>query len=105
MEFVETPTFTRRLTRRLNDDEFRKLEDALCRRPDAGTLIPGGNGLRKLRWGIRGRGKRGGLRVIYYWFVQESRVYLLYLFAKNEAADISPEQLRVLQRLVEEEAK
>jgi hypothetical protein len=49
MEFVETPTFTRAVTKRLTDDEFRTLEEALCERPEAGTLIPGGNGLRKLR--------------------------------------------------------
>ena len=90
---------------RLSHDEFRELEIALSKRPDAGALIPGGNGLRKLRWAAKGRGKRSGVRVIYYWFVKETRVYLLYLFAKNEAADIAPQQVRLLRRLVEEEAK
>ena len=67
MRFVETPVFTAAVTLLLADEEYRQLQIALLIRPAQGTLIRGIGGLRKLRWGARGRGKRGGVRVIYYW--------------------------------------
>jgi mRNA-degrading endonuclease RelE of RelBE toxin-antitoxin system len=66
-------------------------------------VIRGSAGLRKLRWGATGRGKRGGLRVIYYWAPDDDVIYLLYLYAKNEQGDLTPAQIRILGRLVREE--
>jgi len=105
MRFVETPIFTERLRAALPDDAYRALQVALLLRPEQGALIPGGAGLRKLRWGAPGRGKRGGLRIIYYWAPREGTVYMLYLYAKNEQGDLTPAQVRVLARLVREEFK
>jgi len=67
MRFVETPVFTAVVTALLSAEEYRELQLALLIRPEQGVLIRGSGGLRKLRWGVRGRGKRGGVRVIYYW--------------------------------------
>lgn len=72
-------------------------------RPEQGAVIPGSGGLRKLRWAGRGHGKRGGTRVIYYWFVSESVIYMLFAYAKNAAADLTPAQVKVLRQLVKEE--
>ena len=79
------------------------LQNALVIRPDIGELIPGGGGLRKIRWSAQGRGKRGGVRVIYYWAVQQDRILLLLIYAKNEMDKLSPEQLKVVRRLIEDE--
>ena len=76
---------------------------ALVLRPDAGNLIPGGGGLRKIRWGAKGRGKRGGVRVIYYWAVKQDRILMLMMYAKNEQDNLTAEQLKVLRRIIEEE--
>lgn len=67
MRFVETFVFTAVVTALLSAEEYRQLQLALLIRPEQGALIRGSGGLRKLRWGVRGRGKRGGVRVIYYW--------------------------------------
>jgi len=64
---VETPVFTNRVLDILTDDEYRELQHFLAQYPDAGDMIPGSHGLRKLRWTISGKGKRGGTRIIYYW--------------------------------------
>lgn len=99
--FVEAPLFTRLLGNYLSDDEYAALQVALAMRPDAGDLIRGSGGIRKLRWGSRGRGKRGGLRVIYYHRVSAEEVWLLTLYAKNEAADIPPDVLKQLRREID----
>ena len=105
MRFVETPVFTAALRRHLPDEEYRSLQLTLVLRPDQGRLIPRGAGLRKLRWKAEGRGKRGGLRVIYYWAVSDDACYMLYLYAKNEQGDLTAAQIRELARLVREEFK
>ena len=65
--------------------------------PDAGDVIPGSGGLRKLRWRLAGRGKRGGLRIIYYRVVSTEQIYLLYVYAKNEQTDLTRDQLETLR--------
>ncbi len=101
MEFIEAPIFTRLVHEYLDDDEFSALQWALALRPEAGAVIPGSGGIRKLRWGSKGRGKRGGLRVIYYWRSRAGQIRLLTLYAKNEAEDIPPAMLRALKKEIE----
>ena len=103
MRFIETPVFTRAIVALLDDEEYRSLQRAMLRRPEAGPLIPNSGGLRKLRWPLPGRGKRGGLRVIYYWDEPGENFSMLYAYPKNEQGDLTAQQLRVLARLVREE--
>ena len=105
MRFVETPIFTKIITRLLDDDEYRSLQIALMLRPEQGPIIRGAGGLRKVRWAKAGSGKRGGLRVIYYWAPIEKAFYMLYGYSKNEQDDLAPAQARMLGRLVREEFK
>ena len=105
MRFIETPAFTASLRRHLTDEAYRALQLALVLRPEQGAVIPGAAGLRKLRWGSVGRGKRGGLRVIYYWVPKDQVCYMLYVYAKNEQGDLTAAQTRLLARLVREEFK
>ncbi len=105
MRFVETPIFTNEVRRHLADDEYRALQLALLFRPEQGAVIPGSGGLRKIRWGARGTGKRGGYRVIYYWEKDPGVIYMLFLYRKSDQADLTTEQLRILKKLVQEEFK
>lgn len=95
--------FTAALRRHLDDDTYRALQLALVLRPAQGPIIQGGAGLRKLRWAAPGRGKRGGVRLIYHWNPTSQTFYMLYLYAKNEQGDLTAAQLKALARLVREE--
>ncbi len=97
--FVETRLFTRLVGDYLDDPSYALLQAWLVLHPLSGSVIPGGGGVRKLRWSAEGRGKRGGLRVIYYLRVGEQEIWMLTIYAKNEAADIP---LHVLRRIREE---
>lgn len=103
MRFIETPVFTASLRRTLDDATYRALQLALLLRPEQGPVLVGSGGLRKLRWGTGDRGKRGGVRVIYYWDAPSETFYMLYLYAKNEQGDLTSAQLKLLRRIVEEE--
>ena len=105
MRFVETPVFTRTVTALLDEEQYRALQLALALRPEQGDLIRGSGGLRKLRWGLAGRGKRGGARVIYYWDAPTETFYMLYAYTTQEQGDLTPHQVKVLRRLVREEFK
>jgi hypothetical protein len=105
VRFVETSVFTRRITDALSDNEYRLLQEALLRRPAHGDLIEGTGGVRKLRWREEGRGKRGGLRVIYYWHVEREIFLMLFLYRKSEQKDLSADQKRVLAAVVQQEFK
>ncbi|MFL6197241.1 MAG: hypothetical protein ACJ75H_23845 [Thermoanaerobaculia bacterium] len=105
MRFVETPVFSNQLYGLLSDDEYRSLQLALTLRPEQGALIRGSGGLRKLRWAGQGTGKRGGLRVIYYWDPAEQLTYLLFLYSKSEQQDLTPHQIRRLRNIVQEDLK
>ena len=105
MRFVETPIFTKIMTGFLDDEEYRSLQIALMLRPEQGPIIRGAGSLRKVRWAKAGAGKRGGLRVIYYWAPTETAFYMLYAYAKNEQDDLTPAQARRLGHLVREEFK
>jgi mRNA-degrading endonuclease RelE of RelBE toxin-antitoxin system len=95
--FVETPVFYRRVQQYMDDDEYGELQMFLAARPDAGRIIKGSGGMRKLRWAGSGRGKRGGLRVIYYWWVAKDRISLLLVYPKNEMDDLTADQLKILK--------
>lgn len=103
MVILETPVFTRRVLKLISEGDYRSLQLHLISKPDAGSVIPGSGGIRKLRWGAEGKGKRGGLRLIYYWVVKQDKILMLMLYAKNESTDLSPAQLRILRKIVEEE--
>ena len=103
MRFVETPVFTSEIKGLLGAEEYRRLQIALVLRPEQGALIPRSGGLRKIRWGVAGRGKRGGMRVIYYWDPAEEMCYMLFAYPKTEQEDLTPAQLKLLRRLVREE--
>ena len=89
----------------LDDESYRHLQSTLIRRPEQGATIGGTRGARKVRWALPGGGKRGGVRVIYYWAAREAAFYMLYAYAKNERGDLTPKQARVLAALIREEFK
>lgn len=100
MIFVELPAFTQQ---KLFDDEgLRAIQAQLLINPDAGDLIPGAHGLRKLRAALSGRGKRGGARVIYYWRSAHGVCYLVFAYAKNRQENLTPTQTRMLAAAMKE---
>ena len=105
MRFVETPIFTKEIRALLSDERYRGLQGALLLRPGQGALIKGSGGLRKIRWGTAGRGKRGGIRVIYYWHEGEETFYMLFAYPKGVQDDLTPRQLKLLRQAVREEFK
>jgi len=102
MEIVETAPFARRRDDLFDDEQFREFEEHLVLHPTAGALIPGGNGLRKIRWSGSGRGKRGGVRVIYYFRSKTSRLFLIFAYRKNECEDLTLTQIRNLAGIIEQ---
>ena len=96
MEFIETDIFTHAIQRFLTEEQYSFLQEDLMRKPLAGDLIPGGKGLRKLRWGLRGKGKRGGIRVIYYVYIPGDQIYMIYVYSKSKQTDLDPQQLKRL---------
>jgi hypothetical protein len=103
MVIMETSVFTKQILDLLSDEEYRKLRLFLAKRPEAGALIEGSGGLRKMRWALPGWGKRGGVRVIDYWAVRVDRLLLLLIYAKGEVDDLTPRRVAVLHRIVQEE--
>ncbi|MBI9047466.1 MAG: type II toxin-antitoxin system RelE/ParE family toxin [Anaerolineaceae bacterium] len=103
MNFKETSIFTKQITELLSDDEYRKLQSLLNTHPNSGPIIPGTGGLRKLRWKVQGRGKSGGIRVIYYWFDPKDEILMLFMFLKNQQANLTAYQKKMLERAVKEE--
>ncbi|HAX43452.1 MAG TPA: hypothetical protein DCY80_12960, partial [Solibacterales bacterium] len=95
--------FTKRITGLLTDEEYRNLQLCLIVNPAAGPVIPGAGGLRKVRVAARSQGKRGGARVIYYWVPSREQILLLLVYAKNEQANLTPRQARILAAMVKEE--
>lgn len=105
MEFIESPAFSRHLSRYLSDDGYRALQNELARNPQTGDLMPGTGGFRKARWADprRGKGRRGGLRIVYYYFARDHEIWLMTLFDKDEASDLSPKEKKALKAAIEAE--
>jgi hypothetical protein len=105
MEFIEAPAFTRYLSDYLNDDDYRELQAKLAANPEFGDLMPGTGGFRKARWADvrRGKGRRGGLRIIYYHFKSDGQVWLMTLYDKSEASDLTAREKKALQTAVKSE--
>jgi hypothetical protein len=107
VEFIEAPFFTQLLAGYLSDEEYRELQLHLARDPEAGDVVQGTGGFRKVRWADRrrGQGRRGGLRVIYYYFEQDRQMWFLTMYGKDEAADLTPKEKRALKAAIEEEKR
>ena len=103
MRIIETSIFTRRLKTLLEDEDYRELQNSIILSPASGKIIKGSGGIRKLRWRGSGRGKRGGVRLIYYWYQNEDIILMLLIYPKNERDDLSPAQLKTLKSIVEQE--
>ncbi len=101
MVIVETQVFTRLITELLDDDEYKELQEALVNRPDLGDLIKGSGGLRKVRWKRKDTGKSGGIRVIYYWVVDDYHIRMLYVYPKGKQEDLTKQQISQLKDIVE----
>ena len=102
MIFVELPPFIAFAAEWWSDDDVRRLQNTLMAKPDAGDIIRGGSGIRKLRWSAQGRGKRGGARVIYYWYMPGDRIYLIYAYVKSRQDDLTPAQVKTLAALMKD---
>ncbi len=103
--FVELPAFSRHRSDYLTDEDFRGLQEAMMKHPEAGDIIESTGGLRKLRFGDprRGKGKRGGLRVIYYWWDGGLQFWLFTLYDKNEMEDMNSDQKKILKGMLKAE--
>lgn len=99
MIFIETSLFTKLVLDYLNDDEYRALQNYLLVTPDAGDIVRGSGGVRKVRWALEQKGKRGGIRVIYYWRPHANEIFLLTLYSKNERVTIPS---HILKQIVQE---
>jgi hypothetical protein len=102
MVIVETTIFTRLIQELVSDDEYKELQEALVSRPDLGDLIKGSGGIRKARWNLDGTGKSGGVRVIYYWVVNDDHIRMLYVYPKGKQANLTRAQVAQLKAVVEE---
>jgi hypothetical protein len=101
MEFIETSIFTKQVPKLLPDSSYRILQSTLMLNPGAGAMIKGIGGIRKIRWNLPGAGKRGALRVIYY-FDHPETIFMLFMYKKNEQEDLTPEQVKILKKTFKE---
>jgi mRNA-degrading endonuclease RelE of RelBE toxin-antitoxin system len=100
MIIFEPSVFRKKINTLLNDEEYRTLQNTLVEMPNSGKIIQGSGGIRKIRWGGCGRGKRGGIRIIYYWATNHNQIFMLYTFAKNERDDLTKDQLLILRKTI-----
>lgn len=107
MELIEAPAFTRNVANYLDDDGYRELQNELTNNPELGDLMPATGGFRKLRWPDKRRGKarRGGLRIIYYYLPSDQQIWLMTLYDKNEASDLTSKEKKALQAAIAAELK
>ena len=105
MKIIETTIFTKKLKTLIEDDEYRNLQNELIKNPELGKVIRGSGGLRKVRWNLPGRGKSGGVRIIYYWIKEKETILMLLIYPKNEQDNLTSEQTKILRTIVEKELK
>jgi len=105
--FFETPLFTRLLPDYLDDEAYSELQQTLAAEPEAGDVMPGTGGFRKIRWADprRGKGKRGGLRIIYYYLTEDHQIWLFTIYDKDEVTDLTARQKGALKQAIQAELK
>ena len=105
IEFVEASPFTSHLSTYLNDEDYRRLQMELASNPEKGDLVPGTGGFRKMRWADarRGKGRRGGLRLIYYYFASDQQIWLMTIYSKDQAADLTTSEKKALKAAIDGE--
>ncbi|MCP3852687.1 MAG: type II toxin-antitoxin system RelE/ParE family toxin [Gammaproteobacteria bacterium] len=103
MIFIETSRFTKLLPDYLSDDDYRGLQSHLLLKPDAGNIIRGSGGVRKVRWAVSGKGKSGGIRAIYYWKKNDHEIWMLTLYSKSEQDTISGHLLKKIAEAIDHE--
>ncbi len=101
MVIIETPIFTRLIKSLLSDDNYRQLQESLIVRPDCGSIIQGSGGLRKMRWKLDKSGKSGGIRVIYYWVVNDDKLLMVHVYGKSQQDALTSSQLSLLKQIVQ----
>jgi Protein of unknown function (DUF1044). len=102
MIFIETPVFTRQITALVDDEDYADFQRELANDPEAGTVIAGTGGLRKVRMAAKGHGKRGGARLIYYYFASASQIAFLLAYAKNQSENLTASQKKTLKQVIEQ---
>jgi len=102
MVFIESKAFEKLREKYLDDESYRKLQSFLVSEPLSGDVIQGTGGLRKLRWSAKSKGKRGGIRTIYLYLTKKSHIHFLTVYAKNEISDLTPDEKKILKRMVKE---
>lgn len=100
--FIESPVFSKLIYDYLGEEEYAALQWTLAVRPEQGKIIPGSGGLRKMRWAAKGRGKRGGTRIIYYWRQADGEIWMLTIYAKNEEENIPAHILKKIKEAMEQ---
>lgn len=105
MEIIETSIFSKQVNELLTAEDYREFQNALILNPASGPIIPGGGGLRKIRWRKEGSGKRGAVRIIYYWQVSEDIILMLYGYTKNRQENLSKDQLKRLKNYITSQYK
>lgn len=101
LSFIELPFFEKYRKEHLTDDEYRRFQNELLENPEKGDVIQGVNGLRKIRLSVKGKGKRGGARAIYYYFVNGAQIWLFTAYDKNEQEDLTNEEKKVFSKVLE----
>lgn len=101
LEFIETPTFSRKCRELLTEDEYCQLQEHLTHSPDAGAVIVGTGGCRKIRWAKAGKGKSGGVRAIYYYLCADGQIFMLLVYPKSEKDSLSNREKAILKDIVQ----
>ena len=102
LEFIETPVFTRQIVQLMSDDEYAAMQRELLDDPQRGALIKAGGGIRKMRFGLDGQGKSGGVSVIYYWLKEDGQIFMLLVYPKSEKDNLTDRETAILRELVKE---
>lgn len=105
MEFIEAPAFSRYLREYLGDEDYRSLQQELAANPELGDVMQGTGGFRKFRWADprRGKGRRGGLRIIYYYFESDHQIWFLTLYDKDESSNLTAKERKALKAAITQE--